>query len=267
MSNKTATAPLLEPEKPTETALVVGPRLDLSVFERLAKDQSVDPDKLEKLINLQERILERDAKMAFTDAFIQMRPEIPVIDERGRILNKQGSVQSTYSKFEDIQHVVLPILFKHGFELSFKTVWPEKNLPRVIGILTHRYGHQRDSEFQASADMSGSKNDVQGLGSTISYGKRYTTIDLLNIECRGVDDDAQRAGQKKAAPDAPKGYQDWLDDLIAASDEGYTAFKKAWNGEPVNAAQVTVFREYLVKTDPAHAERIKIRAQSKRRTS
>jgi glutamate synthase domain-containing protein 1 len=44
------------------------------------------------------------------------------------------------------------------------------------------------------ADMSGSKNAVQAVGSSISYGKRYTAQALLNLTSRGSDDDAKGAG-------------------------------------------------------------------------
>ena len=259
MSPKGATLPIDDAPVTQDVQLVrrAGSADMVLTFERLARDPLVDADKLQKLVDLQERILDRDARSAFTAAFIAMRPEIPEIDEKGRILNKNGNVQSTYSRHEDIQRVILPILFKHGFELSFRTEWPEKTLPSVVGILTHRDGHQRESRFQAHADMSGSKNDVQGLGSTISYGKRYSTIDLLNITTRGKDDDAQSAGKKpETASPPPEGYQDWLDNLTAAADEGWPKFKEVWNPDSVKP-----FREWLMRTDAKQGERLKIRAQ------
>jgi hypothetical protein len=39
-------------------------------------------------------------------------------------------------------------------------------------------------------DSSGSKNAVQAIGSTTSYGRRYAASMLLNIVTRGEDDDA-----------------------------------------------------------------------------
>jgi hypothetical protein len=42
------------------------------------------------------------------------------------------------------------------------------------------------------SDTSGSKNAVQAIGSTVTYGKLYTFCALLNI-ATGEDDDAQTA--------------------------------------------------------------------------
>ena len=40
-------------------------------------------------------------------------------------------------------------------------------------------------------DTSGAKNNIQGMGSTVSYGKRYLLGMLLNLVSKGQDDDGQ----------------------------------------------------------------------------
>lgn len=196
------------------------------MFERLAKDDKVDAGKLRELVDLQERILDRNAKAAFNAAFQRMQPNIPEIDEKGSIKNKDGQVQSRYSKFEDIQKVIKPILTAHGFALSFRSEWPQPNLVKVVGILTHEEGFARESEFMSAADNTGSKNAVQGLGSAVSYGRRYTTIDLLNITTRGTDDDGRKAGK----PEPPEGYDVWLAALEDEAKNGQAAYTAAWTG-------------------------------------
>ena len=46
------------------------------------------------------------------------------------------------------------------------------------------------------ADISGGKNPLQAIGSSTSYGKRYTAGALLNITSRGEDDDGWAGGAK-----------------------------------------------------------------------
>lgn len=188
--------------KKPSTALAVRPKSGLpapieSTVERLARDKNVSVDKLERLIALQERTQDRLAKSAFDAAYEAMVLEIPSISRRGQIRNKAGDVQSRYSKFEDIQRIVKPILKQFGFTLSYRTEWPEKLTVEVVGVLTHRSGHARESRFRSEADASGGKNAIQGLGSANAYGRRYTTIDLLNIVCDGVDDDGQKTGTSR----------------------------------------------------------------------
>lgn len=197
--------------KPTALAVLAAQQLEaagpggvLGVFERLARDKRLTVEKLGELIALQERILDRDAKSAFTAAYERMQPALPRIAKRGKILNKQGSIQSRYSKYEDIRGTVDPLLRLHGFTFHTRTEWPETGVLEVVGVLTHAAGHSRESRFRSKADGSGGKNEIQGLGSGVSYGKRYTLKDLLAIVEEGEDDDGQRfAKAQKAAAKAP----------------------------------------------------------------
>lgn len=226
---------------------------ELSMIERLARDPAIDVAKLERLIAMQERVLDRQREAAFNEAFVAMQPDIPEITEKGEIKNKEGHVQSKYALNEDIQRVLRPILKQSGFSLSFSTEWPDKKTIKVVGILTHVEGHSRKSEFLSDADTSGNKNSVQALGSAISYGRRYTTLDLLNITSRGQDDDGQGVS-KLTVPEPPKGYDDWKTDMSATADNGIKALSKAFNESKKE------FRDYATKHDRTSWEGLKTKA-------
>lgn len=168
----------------------------VSMIERLARSPDVDVMKLEKLLELQERIMDRNAKMAFSSALASMQPDLPVITENGEIKNKQGGIQSTYALWEDINDAIKPHLSAHGFAISFKTGFNDKD-EIVTCVLSHRDGHSEETSMRLPRDGSGNKNEVQSVGSSISYGKRYTACALLNITSRGEDDDAQSTGKSK----------------------------------------------------------------------
>lgn len=175
----------------------------LGVFERMARDPKLTVEKLGELIRLQREIMDTEAKAAFEAAYARMKPEIPAIEKRGIIRNKEGKVQSRYSKYEDIREIVDPILLRHGFHTHNATEWPETGTLEVVSYLTHDRGHSRESRFRTTADASGGKNAIQGLGSGVSYGKRYTLIDLLAIVCKGQDDDGQAHGRAEQRREAP----------------------------------------------------------------
>ena len=179
---------------PAQVELASNPAL---MFERLAKDKNVDVGKLERLIAMQERILAVNAKTAFNSAYAAMQLALPVIEKNGSIKNRAGAVQSRYSKYEDIQRVVKPILQRFGFAIRHKTEFPQAGMVRVIGILTHVEGHAEDSAFEGPMDQSEYRTDVQSLGSTASYGRRYTVLDLLNLEQRGLDNAGQSAPSRR----------------------------------------------------------------------
>lgn len=174
----------------------------LSVIARAAADPNVDIDKLERLLQMQERVMDRNAKAEFTAALAKMQPLLPVVGERGGITDRTGKIQSTYALWEDINDAIKPILTEHGFALSFKT---RQEGERIVttGILSHVGGHCEQTELGLPVDISGNKNAVQAVGSSTSYGKRYTALALLNITSRGEDDDGAKADVKRAQDDSP----------------------------------------------------------------
>jgi len=165
----------------------------MDVISRAASDPNTDVDKLERLLGLYERITDRQAKASYTQALTAVQGEMPDIKKRGQIKNKSLQVQSTYALWEDINDAIQPILARHGFALSFRTGF-ENGKTLVTGILSHKDGHSEETTIYLPADTSGSKNDVQAVGSSTSYGKRYTAGALLNMTFRGEDDDGNKAG-------------------------------------------------------------------------
>lgn len=200
MAKRKSAALVRMPVKVVDPAVPEAPG-GLQAFERLARDPRLTVEKLGELIALQERIIDRNAKAAFEASFQAMQPTLPRISRRGAIKNREGKVQSRYARYEDIRAVVDPILQRYRFEFHTRTEWPETGTLEVVGVLTHRDGHSRESRFRTKADDSGGKNYIQGLGSGVQYGRRYTLRDLLAIVDEGVDDDGQAWG--KANPPAP----------------------------------------------------------------
>lgn len=240
---------VLAPAAPEPQALVPA---FVSMVERLAVDPRVDVDKLERLLALQERVIAQQARAEFESAFAEMQGELPAIDERGRI-EVNGVVRSKYARYEDIQAAVRPVLKQHGFSLRHR----EEDLPdgklRIVGILSHRAGHREEDKFDCPPDASGGKSNIQAIGSTRSYGMRYTTISLLNIETRGMDDDGHAAGRKAPAA-APEGFEDWLTDMAACADEGTATLQAAW------AKSSKEYRAHLTTTQPKQWAALKAKA-------
>jgi len=200
VSQQTPAAPVV-----SESAAII------QVIERAAMNPNVDIDKMERLLQMQERIMERNARSAYAAALSRMQEHLPVIAENGRIVVRdkvtKEVIQSTgYALWEDINEAIKPVLSAHGFALSFKTGLAPDGKITVTGILSHRDGHSEETTMILPHDSTGSKNAVQAVGSSTSYGKRYTACALLNITSRGEDDDGETAAKKpeeeKPAPPA-----------------------------------------------------------------
>lgn len=164
----------------------------LQVIQRAASDPQCDIEKLERLMQMHERFQAQQAKQQYDEALAQMQEELPVIGERGGIRDKSGRIQSTYALWEDINEMIKPVLAKHGFAISFRTPRNEKGI-EVEGVLSHRAGHRETTSLLLPADVSGNKNGVQAVASSVSYGKRYTAGALLNFTTTGEDDDGNSA--------------------------------------------------------------------------
>lgn len=196
----------------------------ISVIERAATNPDVDIDKMERLLEMHERILQRDGRVAYFAALSRMQPTLPVISRRGTISvpAKDGKTghETPYALWEDVNEAIRPMLAEHGFALSFR-VKKEADRVEVTGILSHRDGHAEETMLSLPMDTTGSKNNVQAIGSSVSYGKRYTAFALLNITSRGEDDDGKAAG---AGPVITDEQADTIRELIGSTGTKVNAF-------------------------------------------
>lgn len=162
----------------------------LPMIDKLVERPDFDVEKLERLLDMQERIMTRSAMEQFNAAMAMMQDELPSIAERGKAHNTK------YATFEDINDVAKPIMKRHGFAVSFRVHNIQGGI-EVTGVLMHKGGHREETTMTLPLDTSGSKNAVQAVGSSVSYGKRYVMSALLNITTRSEDDDGESAAPTK----------------------------------------------------------------------
>lgn len=166
----------------------------LAVIEKAARDPNVDVDKMERLFDLQERLLARQAAFEFNEAMAAAQAEIrPVAKNR---YNEQ--TRSHYSNLEAVANAIDPIIHRHGFSLSYGTdVCPLEGHYRITCKVA-RGGHSETRFADVPADTVGikgsqNKTATHGFGSTASYGRRYLKLMIFDVATTD-DDDGQRAG-------------------------------------------------------------------------
>jgi len=170
----------------------------LAMVLEAARDPNIDAAKVETMANLAMRMQDRELEAEFNRAKIAALMQMPSIGKKGEIRNKEGKVQYSYSKWEDIHRIIKPILDSHGLALSFNVgnvVAGQNTLVTVQPILQHRNGFKEvGGEMSLPIDTTGSKNGTQGAGSAASYGKRHSAKAMLNIVEHNEDDDGASAG-------------------------------------------------------------------------
>lgn len=202
----------------------------LSLIEKLALDPNVDPEKISAILDIQERMIAKRAESEFNEAFLRLRGKLPII-KKGDIVayenKKTGKMEEAFkfAKWEKVQAIIDDIIASEGFDLTFdSTVHP--NGTAVVAILHHSGGHtRRTSTPPIPIDSGGGKNNVQGVGSSMSYGQRYATKFALNLRFED-DDDANLAGIKFIDAESVKMIENLLTETKADRNR-FLQFMKA----------------------------------------
>lgn len=207
----------------------------------MAKDPQVDAEKIGYLVNLQEKMVDRAAKDAFNRAFAKACQDMPVITKDDKI-EHNGKFIGWFKKYEDLRGVVDDIINPLGLTVTHDsdqidggrgglTVWT------VITYMDDQYTWcEERGRMPVPPDTGGAKTAAQALGSSSTYGMRYSLAAAFGIVQRGLDRDGKSqsraqleapdqndklidAGQRAAAG-GPREYANWL--------SGLTNVQKGW---------------------------------------
>jgi uncharacterized membrane protein len=167
-----------------------------------AIDQEAGIEKIQQLMDLQERWEANQARKAFDAAISQARAEIKPIVKKARVgydsKKGGGPVQYTHETLDAIAEEVDPVLSRHGLSYRFRSR-QENGMLTVTCIVAHRDGHYEETALSGPPDSSGSKNAYQSVGSAATYLQRYTLKLALGLSA-AKDDDAGSAGDASQAP-------------------------------------------------------------------
>lgn len=208
----------------------VAPMNVMETIRLIAMDPRVDVAKLESVIALQERVMDRQAKSEFDAAMARLQPKLPRITKYGQIKGKDGGIRSTFAKYEDIDAVIRPLLNDEGFAFSFDTIFDAHGkIMAVKGFLKHIGGHADTRQFPvAHGDSAPGMSGTQAIGSLTSFGKRYLVIMMLNLVTVDQDDDAtnqEAAGQLDRITDSQVAQiEDMIQSLSDKDPDALSAF-------------------------------------------
>lgn len=168
----------------------------------MARDPAIDASKLQTLLNMQVQLEDRQAERDFIAAYGLLSQKIPRVPRNG-VIPMSGGKSIPFARWEDMDKILRPLLNEFGFTLSFDSDERSGNGGGgvIIGVLEHRNGHSRRARIPLPLDTGPGRNNLQAMGSTLSYGKRYCAEMLLNIVREGQDDDGKSGGTKVITED------------------------------------------------------------------
>jgi len=167
----------------------------VGAIEKMASNPDINVVKLEKIIDMQERILDRNAKQAFNAAMTRAQNRIKLVVAK----SKNDQTHSNYAKLGDILRTTKPVYTEEGFGLMFyEEDSPKENHIRVAVDVMHTDGYTLTRHVDVAVQTKGiagkpMMTQIHGEGSAFSYGRRYLTCLIFNIPI-GDDDDGNAAG-------------------------------------------------------------------------
>jgi len=205
MRKQASLTPETEPDERPVGRLLPTPPTDspskvLVLIERVALDPRADVEKLERMMAMYERLKAREAELAFNATkgrILKKLAGIKIVKNRSVLYEiengkpQKGTYEAfKYAPLEEIDKHLRPLLAEEDMDLSYSDEPRQGGEIQIRGRLKHLPGgHYEDSFLPAPPDTTGGKSNVQAVGSTNSFLRRYIACNIFNIVVVGDDDD------------------------------------------------------------------------------
>ena len=114
----------------------------------------------------------------------QFRAKCPTIAK-----NREG-YSTKYATLAGTLETINSLLADRGLSHSWTTEQKDSSIT-VRCCVTHTQGHTECTSLTAGPDKTGSKNDIQAVGSTVTYLERYTLFAILGLASAEMDNDGK----------------------------------------------------------------------------
>lgn len=236
----------LAERRPQETAMTPQSLTPAQMLS-LAVQQDAPVEKLDKLMDLQERWERNEARKAFEQAMVHFSAQVPTI-VKSRTVDFTTQKGRTHYKFAGLPETVEQIqVLMSECQLSRRWADEEPKKPGNIRIrcyVTHVSGHSESFAAEAAPDTSGNKNEAQSVASIITYLRRTTLFSVLGLVASDEVDDDGQGGRPSPEPKKPASQALMADD--DAEKQARAEFKRIAEAKShsrmSNAVLTTLFR-------------------------
>ena len=193
------------PATATKQSILTAPPGDnastvLVLINRVALDAGAGFEKLDRVMALYERLKAKEAELAYNAAkgrVLKKLADIKIVKNRSALYEiEKGKPQNgtceafKYAPLEEIDKHLRPLLAEEEMDLSYSNEPLASGGILIRGRLKHLpSGHYEDSFMPAPLDTTGGKSEVQAVGSTNSFLRRYVLCNIFNIVVVDDDDD------------------------------------------------------------------------------
>ena len=169
----------------------------------LAKDASIDADKLQKLIAMKYADEDREARKEYFRHWGEMQADLGAVQKTKTVKDRDGNLLYTFADIDNIVDACGPVIARHGFGWRFSAETLENGEKRTWCIITG-YGHEERNYIDLPI-MAESKatNALQQRGSSGTYGERYAFKAGFAVVIAGEDNDAVSMDVEAIVDNAP----------------------------------------------------------------
>jgi hypothetical protein len=164
--------------------------------------------------------------------------------------NENPHFRSKYADLASVWDACRAALTKHNLSV-IQSPRMDGNAVQVQTMLLHASGQWVADTLTVPVG----KQDAQGVGSAITYARRYALAAFVSV---APDDDDGGAAQMhlSVTVPAPAGYSAWKDDMEATVAQGSDALKAAWSSTDV------AIRTHASAQDKAWLARLREKAKA-----
>ena len=152
--------------------------------------ENINPEVLEKILDMQERVLDRQARVEFNEKFSDLKRDLkPIVTD-----SKNDRLNNRYASLSHIQKAIAEPMAKHGFSYRWDVTRTNTDIVATC-FVEYRNGEFRSASAFADAEQIISKsgsavtNKSQATASATSYAKRYSIVNVLGLTISNDDND------------------------------------------------------------------------------
>ena len=216
--------------------------LEASILSAV-KDPKISPERLEKFLDIQIKLEDRQAERAFNVAMANFQRDCPELkrDTKVDFPTKKGGgrVSYSYTSYQDMVHTIRPYLIKQGLSFSFSTNESKETMEMEV-IISHISGHRRTftSFHEKIARGKGVTSSAQDRRSALTTAKRSALELALGLVT--VDDKEERKHSIESTATEEQIRE--INDLIRDVKGDYDKFLKF-----MNVSSLELLSEYEAK--------------------
>ena len=156
----------------------------------IAVAQGTDLDKLERLLALQIKWEENEAKKAYVKAMAAFKanpPEILKTAHVSYVNSKNQEVQWDHAVLGEVAEAITNSMSPYGLYHRWEMEQPDSKTVKTTCIITHEMGHSERGSMQGPPDISGGKDELKAVSSTNTFLQRLTLLAVTGLAAKGMD--------------------------------------------------------------------------------